>query len=113
MCKWGTTTMINVIRRNHDDYPDGKHQVGVDACIADYVQAMNDAGIITIGCCCGHGKAQAIVLVAAESAAKLTENGYEFVFKDYSYKEEDGTPYSTRVIEHYVPDSGKVEPILK
>lgn len=29
---------------------------GVDACIAPIVQALNDAGILTAGCCCGHGK---------------------------------------------------------
>jgi hypothetical protein len=29
---------------------------GVDACIADIVQALNSAGIYTSNCCCGHGK---------------------------------------------------------
>jgi len=28
----------------------------VDRCIAPIVQALNDAGIYTSGCCCGHGK---------------------------------------------------------
>jgi len=28
----------------------------VDACIASIVQALNDAGVYTSGCCCGHGK---------------------------------------------------------
>jgi len=30
---------------------------GVDACIAPIVQALNDAGIYTSGCCCGHSEA--------------------------------------------------------
>lgn len=28
---------------------------GVDRCIAPIVQALNNAGIYTAGCCCGHG----------------------------------------------------------
>jgi hypothetical protein len=28
----------------------------VDACIAPLVQAMNDRGVHTLGCCCGHGE---------------------------------------------------------
>lgn len=27
----------------------------VDACIADIVAALNNAGILTANCCCGHG----------------------------------------------------------
>ena len=28
----------------------------VDGCIAQIVKALNDAGIYTSGCCCGHGR---------------------------------------------------------
>lgn len=28
----------------------------VDGCIADLVQALNDAGLATFNSCCGHGK---------------------------------------------------------
>jgi len=28
----------------------------VDSCIAPIVRALNDAGIYTSGCCCGHGE---------------------------------------------------------
>ena len=28
----------------------------VDRCLAPFVQALNDAGLLTGGCCCGHGK---------------------------------------------------------
>lgn len=77
MCKWGTTRMIRVIRRNHDDYPDGWHSIGVDACIANYVQEMNDRGIITVGCCCGHfDPIGASVLVDAASIPLLDRYGY-------------------------------------
>jgi hypothetical protein len=31
--------------------------VKVDACIADEINKLNKRGVITLGCCCGHGKA--------------------------------------------------------
>ena len=76
MCKWGTDKLIHVIRRNNPDVPDGWHPVYVDACIADYVQEMNDRGIITVGCCCGHGKGPAWVQVAQESIPLLNKHKY-------------------------------------
>ena len=29
----------------------------MDACIADEIMELNQKGVITLGCCCGHGKA--------------------------------------------------------
>mgnify|MGYP007059585280 CR=1 FL=1 len=85
MCQWGTDKVINVIRRNNANIPDGWHPIAVDACIADYVQEMNDKGIITIGCCCGHGKGPSHVLVAPQSAYLMQAHGYAFrVYDDYS-----------------------------
>lgn len=79
MCQWGTDAEIHVIRRNNDFIPDGWHPVYVDACIADYVQTMNLRGIITVGCCCGHGKsAFAAVLVDMASISLLERYGYEY-----------------------------------
>lgn len=46
MCERGNTVEL-VIK--------GK-AVNVDSCIAPIVKALNDAGITTEGCCCGHGK---------------------------------------------------------
>ncbi|MEA4862695.1 MAG: hypothetical protein VB042_05255 [Victivallaceae bacterium] len=31
-----------------------KHTVCVDACIADLIQEINNAGVVTVGSCCGH-----------------------------------------------------------
>ncbi|MBD8839380.1 hypothetical protein IFU39_16330 [Paenibacillus sp. CFBP 13594] len=38
-----------------------KDIVPVDACIANEIQFLNDLNIVTLGCCCGHGKAGQIV----------------------------------------------------
>lgn len=70
--------VIHVVRRNNPYVTDGWHPIAVDACIADYVQAMNDKGIVTVGCCCGHFKAQSTVIVAPESADRMQALGYDF-----------------------------------
>lgn len=76
MCKWGTDTVIHVIRRNNPYVPDGWHPMGVDSCIANYVQRMNDLGIVTLGCCCGHGQGPAWVQVAPTSIPRMERYGY-------------------------------------
>lgn len=52
MCKHGTIEYVSIINPNQ-----AKNTVPVDACIAEEIQQLNDLGIITLGCCCGHGKA--------------------------------------------------------
>lgn len=78
MCEWNTLSPIYVIRRNNELIPDGRHLVYVDSCIANYVQKMNDLGIITVGCCCGHGKSEPQVLVDLESKELLERLNYSF-----------------------------------
>ncbi|MCM3452750.1 hypothetical protein M3685_02155 [Heyndrickxia oleronia] len=52
MCLYGIYKYVTIINPNQN-----KKQVVVDACIADEVQELNNKGIITLGCCCGHGQA--------------------------------------------------------
>lgn len=52
MCRWGTSEIV------HLAYPrpvSGRTRIAVDACLAPLVQALNDLGVKTTGCCCGHG----------------------------------------------------------
>jgi hypothetical protein len=35
----------------------------VDRCIAPIVKALNDSGIYTSGCCCGHGESNGSILL--------------------------------------------------
>jgi hypothetical protein len=83
MCNWGTDKIIYVIRRNNNLTSDGWHPVAVDFCIADEVQQMNNRGIITTGCCCGHGKRPPEVLVSLESKELLDKFGYLYeIYED-------------------------------
>lgn len=52
MCLYGNYRLVEIINRKQN-----KKRVTVDACIADEIQMLNNYGIITLGCCCGHGKA--------------------------------------------------------
>ena len=53
MCKWGTDVMVTLCRPK---LVSGRLVVPVDECIAPLVQLLNDRGVRTTGCCCGHGK---------------------------------------------------------
>jgi len=60
-----------------------KKLVAVDACIADEIKYLWSKGVITYGCCCGHGKEDPICLVNKECEGVLKKLGYE-----YSYNSE-------------------------
>jgi hypothetical protein len=55
MCLQGVYKWVNVINEQQNQ------RVKVDACIADEIQDLNDQGIITLGCCCGHGRAGEVI----------------------------------------------------
>ena len=40
---------------------EGRHCFAIDACIAPALQALWDAGIKTVGCCCGHGSGTGVI----------------------------------------------------
>lgn len=53
MCLYGVLKYVDVINPNQN-----KRKVVIDACIADEIQWLNDGrGVVTLGCCCGHGLA--------------------------------------------------------
>jgi hypothetical protein len=52
VCVHGNYKYVNIINKNQN-----KKVIPVDACIADEIQVLNNKGVITLGCCCGHGEA--------------------------------------------------------
>ncbi len=63
MCKWDNTIILRVpipARLSHD----GRFRWDskpIDRCLAPAIEALNSAGFLTAGCCCGHGHAAASI----------------------------------------------------
>ena len=53
MCEWGQTEQVRLCKPKEISK---REEMPVDACLAPLVQMLNDYGIETIACCCGHGK---------------------------------------------------------
>ena len=62
MCEHGNEILLDL----PDDMCTWKQNrtVAVDECIAFDIKALWEAGYETLGCCCGHGKQSASVIVA-------------------------------------------------
>lgn len=50
-----------------------KRHISIDACIADVIQHLWDKGIVTRGCCCGHGGQLPGPTVIVEAFARTEE----------------------------------------
>jgi predicted alpha/beta-fold hydrolase len=44
-----------------------KESICIDACIAEVIQKIWDAGIVTRGCCCGHNKSAPNAIIDGDS----------------------------------------------
>lgn len=66
MCRWGSNSTVTLCRPNPIS---GRVTVEVDTCIAPLVQAINDAGIRTLGACCGHTKNAGGIIVEVDGVA--------------------------------------------
>lgn len=56
MCLYGVYKQVKIKYPNKQD-----KIVPVDACIANEIQKLNDLGVETTSCCCGHGLAGRVV----------------------------------------------------
>lgn len=58
MCNWGDSVPMRVFIPAHLSHTGaGRYATKpIDRCIAPLVMALNEAGIITIASCCGHGR---------------------------------------------------------
>jgi hypothetical protein len=65
MCEWGTDVAVRVTvpaSLSHTGH-DRSAIKGIDACIADIVDALNKGGIQTVTSCCGHGRAEGHIVL--------------------------------------------------
>src|SRR3990172_5444516 len=66
MCKWGTVEVLDVTIPANLSYTgsERKKKVDIDSCIAPIIRALNDGGVMTVACCCGHEKRPGSVVLA-------------------------------------------------
>jgi len=80
MCEWGIDKEINLCGPV-------ERKIKVDACLAPLVQMLNDFGIETIACCCGHGKSPISSIRINSQNVLITPLGKEFsVHLKFPYK---------------------------
>lgn len=60
MCEWGNDVEVKLFKPKEFSK---KTTERVDSCLAPLVQMLNDYGIETRGCCCGHGKSRAEIMI--------------------------------------------------
>ena len=100
MCKWGTHTKVGLCKKNLIGLTKKQHKgrakiLGlsekgelIDSCISPLVQMLNDYGIETIACCCGHGKTTKSSIRISSNNILLTQLGEDFsVHLQFPYKE--------------------------
>lgn len=69
MCRWNTTVEMEITIPAHMSHTGETRRkvIGVDACIAPLVAALNSAGITTVASCCGHGHIPGQVILGDET----------------------------------------------
>ena len=60
MCKRGNTVKMELPIVG--DFRQGI--ADIDKCLAPIIKALNDGGVLTTGCCCGHGEIMGYILLA-------------------------------------------------
>lgn len=73
--KWGQCNKVEY--GSYDCYADTKYGFSVDRCLVNEINSLNDDGIKTIGCCCGHRRQQGYIQVTPIYIPKMLWLGYE------------------------------------
>lgn len=61
MCAHGEVEVVKI----------GDREVPVDRCLAPIVRALNDGGVQTAMCCCGHGEHDGFILLGRDEQYQL------------------------------------------
>ncbi len=65
MCEHGDTELVPVwIPPDQSSTGEWKRTMApIDRCIAPIVRGLDSAGVLTRGCCCGHGKQEGTIVL--------------------------------------------------
>lgn len=77
MCEWGDTVEMEVTVPAHLSHTgaDRRAVKPIDRCLAPAIKALNEAGFVTAGCCCGHGREPASIIFADGSEIRAVAVG--------------------------------------
>lgn len=75
MCEQGSFEMLKVPEYDQNTREYIWSEQKIDTCLANLVQILNDGGLFTKSCCCGHGKFKGTLVL---------QNG-KILFIDQSY----------------------------
>lgn len=67
---------------SYECYEQTMHGFDVDGCLVGEINRLNNNGIKTIGCCCGHGRRQGYIQVAPDSVAEMLKREYQQIEVD-------------------------------
>ena len=88
MCKWGSNTEVKLCIPREN----GMMTAKVDTCLAPLVQMLNDYGIQTIACCCGHGKTEkSSIRIHPKNILLIPMDGSLTIHLNFPYKTKEKT----------------------
>jgi hypothetical protein len=75
MCEWGDDIpMMLVITKEKSHTGKARfEEVRIDRCMVPIIKALNDAGILTAECCCGHGKGNGYIALADDTYFEISK----------------------------------------
>lgn len=82
----------NVGFGTYDCYDATKYGFDVDSCLVGEINRLNNQGIKTIGCCCGHGRRGGYIQVTPTDVDKMLEMGYEEEGERWCFKPRTSIP---------------------
>ena len=74
----------------------------IDKCMNNIIRFLNENGINTFACCCGHGK-YPITIVCGYGISKLEIFSGKFIFRKKKFYKKDRQGY------YYIPESIKIK----
>jgi hypothetical protein len=80
MCEWNNGGIAVDLPENMLHLKEsGKTQVCIDECIVSQIKALWEAGIETLGCCCGHGKGPCEVILTGHFDPTDVSKAYDIL----------------------------------
>jgi len=70
-------------------------KICIDKCIVDKIEELWSKGIITYGCCCGHGEQESMVNVDEKNIQQMIDMGYIMIDMGYIMNHKDKSRRNT------------------